>query len=290
MLKGPDLLSVLSGRLGDEQSVQSVVLFGSRARPDGALASADAWSDIDLHVITSDPAMLTDAAWARSLAGQDLCLHVVRPASGGVQKVTLLFASGEADLVLLPAELVRAARLAMGRGAHTKEGPLRSALNEFSTMIRRGYRFLKGEKKWGAFYSRVVAEMPGRRLGDAAVCEYADIFLCDLLWVLQRIERGELAAAQRVLHRSLAETNFQLLHESRLRRNLPTFGDGRRVEKLLSAADLRDVAVDSRLDGNDLRNAALQSLAGLRHLMSFMVPAWRVPASYTRLLESPMPR
>ena len=279
--------------LAAESAVQSAVLFGSTARVPVEAAAADGWSDFDLHIVTTNAAGLERTDWPRALPGWEFSLQVVRPATGGVRKATALFDAGQLDLILVPAAAMRLARLAMRCGLHHRIGFLRVALNEMSTSLSTGYRFLKGERKWGAFYTRVAAEMPGVRLSDLEVREFANIFLCDLLWVLQKLERGELAAAQRVLHRSLSETNFCLARELRLRRglSLPSFGLGRRVESMHPhpPAELAWVQVSARLDRTELVVATWRTLDGLKGLMRELVPIWNVPAPMHALLARYVP-
>lgn len=271
--------------LENDPRVLSAVLFGSTAGEKSS-RSSDSWSDIDLHVITSAPAQLELIDWTRAIPSQQFCLHVARPATGGVRKVTALFSTGQIDLVLVPVGGMRFARLALNCGLHRRLRFLEIALNEMSTTLRAGYRFLKGERAWGAFYARVASEMTGVRLGDAEAGKLADVFLCELLWVLQKLARGEFMAAQLVLHRSLAETNFRLVRELRLRRgqSLPSFGLARRLETLLSVEELFLVKIDARLDRDELRRAAWLAFAGLKTLMNELVPTWRVPAGMEGLL------
>jgi hypothetical protein len=280
-----DLLESLTAWAARQSTIRALVLFGSRARPAKAAAAADGWSDIDLHVITTSPRRVEDRAWAEALPGHRLCMHVVRPASGGVRKVTLVYSDGEADLVVIPAGYFRRLRRARRAGLHRRDPRVGVVLNELSTIMRGGYRFLKDEDGWERFYAGVVAEMPGQRLGDREIENMAGVFLCDLLWVCEKIERGELVAAQRVLHRSLSEINFQLTHEARLRRRRPTFREARRVERLLSAAELGRVRVSARLDASELRGAARRAHAGLVGLMSELRPGWGPSAGFLELLE-----
>lgn len=279
----PDLLPAVAAWLQDERAVEAAVLFGSSAR---AASMAGSRSDLDLHVVTTAARRLEQVDWRSVIPGGGFCLQAVRPATGGVRKVTALFVSGEIDLVLVPAGRLRLGRLAVRCGLHRRQGGLRAALNEIATCLQSGYRFLKGEKKWGGFYARVVAEMPGVRLGDAQAAGLAEVFLCDLCWVFQKLERGELSAAQHLLHRSLAETNFRLMRELRLRRGQPvlSFGLGRRVEAILSPEELGWVQVDARLQREELGRAAWTAFRGLRALMREMVPGWQVPPGLDELL------
>jgi len=281
------LLADITAWLEREPRVKSAVLFGSTARaPDGVAQGGMRRADLDLHIITPTPAELERIEWAQALPGQAFWHQAVRPATGGVRKATVLFSTGEIDLVLVPQEPFRQASLALELGQYRENLQLTAALNEVATCLHSGYRFLKGEKEWGAFYARIAAEMPGVRLGDAEAKGLADIFLCDLLWVLQKIDRGELAAAQHLLHRSLAETNFRYIRELRLRRGEPlmSFGLGRKVEAILPLEELAWVRVSARLDADELRHAAGVAFVGMQALMCQLVPAWQVPAGAEQLL------
>lgn len=281
------LLPEITMWLGREPRVKSAVLFGSSARePEGAATGAPRRADLDLHILTPVPEELERVDWAAALPGQAFRHQAVRPATGGVRKATVLFATGEIDLVLVPEEPFRQAALALELGRHRENPPLMTALNEVATCLHSGYRFLKGEQEWGAAYARIGSGMPGVRLGDAEAKMLADIFLCDLLWVLQKIDRGELAAAQHLLHRSLAETNFRYVRELRLRRGEPllSFGLGRKVEAILPPAELAWVQVSARLEAEELRRAGRSAFTGMQALMAKLVPAWRVPEGAALLI------
>jgi hypothetical protein len=229
--------------------------------------------------------------WAGELPDHGFLFQSVRAATGGVRKVTVLFSSGQLDLILVPAMKMWLARVAVAIGAHRKIAPFERALNELSTCLQGGYRFLKGEEAWGRFYNEVSTVMPGVRLSDEAARILADQFLCDFLWILQKAAGGELCAAQHLLHRSLADTNFRLSRELRLRRGLalPSFGLGRRVESILSPHELELVKVESDLSKKGLCAAAWKSYAGLCIMMGEICPAWKVPESMDEVLQSYAP-
>jgi hypothetical protein len=281
------LLPAVEVWLQSESTVESAVLFGSSARTTVDEASADKWSDIDLHVVTSAPDHLEHLDWERLFPDQMFCCQAVRPATGGVRKATLLFAFGQIDLVLVPASRLRLARWGMRMRLQNKIRSLEVGLNEIHTCVRSGYRFLKGEKMWGEFYARVLAQMPGVRVDDNECRRLADVFLCDLLWLFQKLERRELLAAQFQLHRSLSETNFRLLRELHLRNGkpLPSFGLARRMETSATPLEIDWVQTDARLDATQLRHAAWRAFAGLKALMAALVPPWDIPAGVLRLLE-----
>lgn len=281
------LLTDITAWLERDPRVKSAVLFGSSARAsEGADKAAPRRADLDLHILTPVPAELERVDWSTALPGQSFRHQAVRPATGGVRKATVLFATGEIDLVLVPEEPFRQASRAIELGRHREDPQLMVALNEVATLLHSGYRFLKGEAEWGASYQRIATAMPGVRLGDGEAKLLADIFLCDLLWVLQKIDRGELAAAQHLLHRSLAETNFRYVRELRLRRGEPllSFGLGRKVESILPPEELAWVQVSARLDAEELRRAAQAAFSGMQALMTKLVPAWQVPEGAKALM------
>jgi hypothetical protein len=278
------LLADLTTWVRCEGNVNAAVLFGSQVRPQGHLASADRWSDIDLHVIAKRPSAVASIDWKKCLPRHRHCLQVLRPASGGVSKLTILFDSGEVDLVLIPNLSMHLANWGIRAGLHRRAGRLNQALNAVATIMSGGYRFLKGEPKWGILYRRIVSEMPGVRIDNAEAVRIANGFLCDLLWLCQKVQRGELIAARRCLNNSLIETNIVLLHEWRLRQGLPTFQQARRLEQMVAPDERQTVQVEASLQPNELQNAGKEALNGMCYLMSRLVPSWHVPESVRQML------
>jgi hypothetical protein len=111
------------------------------------------------------------------------------------------------------------------------------------------------------------------RLSDEAAGSLAKVFLCEALWVRRKIERGELNAAQRMLHRELAETNFRLLHELKLRRGERSFPEARRIERIASPGELEAVTVNAALEAEALRGALDRSEATMLKLLSELTGA-----------------
>jgi len=287
MLPTTGLLASVTSWLKSESSIKSAVLFGSSARDSNEISSADKWSDIDLHIGSGNTIWLENLNWARALPAEKFCLQVVRPATGGVRKATVLFETGQIDLVLVPIEQLYLARFAMRLGLHKRTGNLQIALNEIHTCIQSGYKFIKGEKSWAPFYLKILNEMPGVRLSNREIGKLAEIFLCEMLWLLQKLDRGELSAAQRTLHQSLAEINFRLVRELRLRQghSLPSFGLARRAESLLTETELSWIKVDARLDRTELNRGAWVLFIGLKALMGKLAPDWIVPDAMTGLIS-----
>jgi hypothetical protein len=281
------LVDALAAWFDSASNIDAAILYGSSARVPRDAASLDGWSDFDLHLIVTNTAVFDDIDWRSALPGQKVCFEAKRSATGGTNKLTVLFTCGQIDLVLLSVRRMRLARWLLRLGLHRKLGFVRDALNEMATSMRPGYRFLKGEARWGAFYARVVAEMPGVRLNDDMAREVADAFVIHMMLALTRLRRGELLAAQFGLHRVLSDTNLRLIRELRLRRNLPvpSFGLARRAEALFAPRELEWINVDARLEADALRRAIWVSFSGLKSLMAELVPAWRVPPSAEDLLS-----
>ncbi|ACB75691.1 hypothetical protein [Opitutus terrae] len=262
-----------------QRSVNALWLIGSQVRATrDVVERADAQSDWDFQIVTSLPERFATAAWTSELGLRVVNYAVRRAAISGLPKVAVRFATAEADLVVLPAGRLRFARWAVRLGWHRRSAGLRRSLQDLAVVIRPGWRMLKGGPAWQAFCERVVAEVPDPRLSDAAARNLAEGFVCDAIWVERKIDRGEWLAAQRMLHRSLAETNFQLLHELKLRCGERSFPEARRAERVLPAAERAMIAVAARPEPGDLRAALEMSATTCRALMQALVGAtWQWP-------------
>jgi hypothetical protein len=278
-------LSLIQSWIDSDSNLESVVLFGSTASHD---SSFDKWSDIDLHVVVRELDRFSKVDWKTIVHPDKFLLSARRAASGGVTKVTVLCCTGHIDLVLVPIDAVKAAEVALRADIKGIGAPLQEALNEMSTCLKPGYRFLKGERRWGPLYAQVANEMPGVRLDDESVRLLASTFVCDTVWILQKIRRGELIASQLLLHTSLSSINLRFLRELRIRVNapLPSFGLGRRIELLLSESELREVSVNAHLDGGELVNATMALFEGFKNLMNRLIPDWNLAPNVDDLVYS----
>jgi hypothetical protein len=267
------------GWLNRERTIKSAVLFGSSALVEADDASRGRYHDFDLHVIASRPLDLERIDWVSAVPNCGFRLQCVRPATGGVRKVTAVFGAGEIDLVIVPLVSARLVRFLVATRLYRRHRGAMIALNEMATALRAGYRFIKGEKNWGDFYADVVRKLPGVRLSNAEIRQLADAFVIDYWWVLRKAERGELRAAQHVLHRNLSDLNLRLYRELRLRRAqpLPSFGLGRHLETLAAPPELAALSVNSALEPSELRAAANHVFAALRLFMAELDPTWVMP-------------
>ncbi len=262
-----------------EPTVSGLVLIGSRVREErDAVWRADAQSDWDFQVIAKRPELFADATWLRAAGVEPDVYAVRRAAIGGVPKVAILAPDVEADLVIVPQRSLRLAQWAIGLGLHHRSAKLRRSMQDLAVVIRPGWRFLKGAQTWGGLYRQVVSEVGDPRLSDVEARALADSFVCDLVWTRRKIERGELVAAQRMLHRSLAETNLRLLHELKLRRGERSFPEGRRIERVAEPDELQAIAVSARLSKVEVAAAVDRCAATMRKFMRELVgESWRSP-------------
>jgi predicted nucleotidyltransferase len=272
------LLDSLRAWMKDQRDVRVAAVFGSHARAlSGEGQPADPWSDVDLQLVTTNPSRYKSREWTSELKEQALIAYAVRPVFGGVLKVTALFSGGEADFVIVPYRRLWMGRLAFNLGLHKRVAGIGRGLGEFALVMSFGQVVLKGGPAWQRFYTRAVQEIPLAHLADDEATALAEGAYVDAHSILGKLARREFVAVQRWLHRSLIETNFRLMHELRFRRGLPSFPDGRRVERLLSPSELAMVQFEVDLTVDSLRAAILGSLAGTKYLITELTgkaPTW----------------
>lgn len=282
MVNAENLGAALSAWAEGESSVRALVLIGSRVFTGSAGPLApDQHSDWDYHVVTTRPGDFADRDWLRALAAGRPLAYVVRAGRfESATKVSAVLPAGALDLVVIPAARLRMASWLLALGLASRIGPVWRGLGDLALVTRAGYRMVKGSGEWGPFYERVATGVPLRRLDDEQLRSLAEGFVCDYVSIRQKIARGELLAAQRWLHLHLAEVNFRLLHELRLRQGEPCAPDARRLEFLIP--DRSDVTVRAAPTAEDLNAAAGRCAEGLRRLMHGLVGgAWQWPATLT---------
>ncbi len=256
-----------------QPAISGIVLIGSRQRStDDTIWRSDLDSDWDFHIVTSNPNLFLDDQWTKALKGIDVRVYSARMTRiGSVPKVNAIFSNAEADLVIIPSRIVRMARFLTKFGWHHRAGRVRQFLQDLAVVVRPGFRFLKDTNRWEAFYRFAVNAVSDARLSDDGARKIADGFVCDYIWTVRKISRGEYFAAQRMLHRELMETNFRLLHEIKLRRGERTFPEGRRIEKIARPEELDLLAVKTSIDEASLRVAVEKCARACRELMGLLV-------------------
>lgn len=262
--------------------IAAVVLIGSRAGSDGRTArEADALSDWDFVVFTSDLSRFHDARWLAALELGAPSIYAVRDGIvGTAQRITVVLPTAEIDFVIVPAWPWRWRRWAFALGLHRFSPRLRRSLADLAIVARPGFRLLHGSSSWRGFYQQVLAEIADPRLDDATLIRRAGVFAADCVWLERKIARGEFVAAHRLIVRSLCETNLLLLHELKLRRGQASFPEGRRLERTATDRELAMV----RPAPVEWTEASL--LAAMRHAQTAMAELmrelvgerWRWPA------------
>ncbi len=263
-----------------EPSVAALVLIGSQCRGSAGVAAADRFSDWDYQVVTSRPGLFSDRAWLRAAGLPEPLAYTERVGRlARVGKVTAVFPGTDLDLVLLPAGKLRRARWAraLGFGSLLARN---AALADLALVLRPGHRVIKGGAGWEGFFRWIVAMAPPPRIDDREVAAIAEGFVCDYVSTCQKIERGEFLAAQRWLHVNLAESNFRLAHELRLRRGQPSFPDARRIEALGDPALAAALAVNAATDRESLARAVEHSAQTCRETVAALIgAAWHWPVA-----------
>lgn len=260
-----------------DPAVALCVQIGSRVRGATDPAGADAHSDWDFQIATSQLQRFETGAWLAALGVPPLA-YALRPGRlGSALKASAVTAHGELDLVVIPEAPLREVIRHLAAGAMESDPRFRPALTDLAAVLAGGYRILKGADEFAGFYARVVREVSPARLDDRAVCHLAESYVCDHVVTCRRIERGEWIAAQRWLHHQLAETNFRLLHELRLREGRGSFPDARWLERLAEPR-LDSVRVVALPERESLLRALDASAGTLRTLVGQLVgDAWRWP-------------
>jgi hypothetical protein len=264
-----------------ESFVEALVLIGSQARSESdQIWKSDSQSDWDFQVITSRPEMFLDSAWAKSLGCEIRTYAVRRAALGDVAKPTVIFDGAEADFVILSSRTLKMARAAVQWGIHRRSKIIEQKLRSLAVVIRPGWKFLKGGDKWAPFFEEVVAEISDPRLSDDDIRRLADVFVCDVVWMRRKLDRGEFLAAQRAYHHCLLETNFKLLHELRLRSGQRSFPEIRRAERLLDQPQLAAVSGSVALNDASLRAGLEHASSTCRTFTAALVgSSWKWPSS-----------
>lgn len=264
--------------------MEALISIGSRVRANGLLA-ADVHSDWDFQIITDKLDRFNDAEWLHTVgAGRPLAYVIRKGRLGSAAKVSLALPESEVDLVIIPARRLRVAKLLMRFGLMRLNNSLKEALTDLALVVRPGYRVEKGESAWGNFFRYIIANFPAPRLTDGQIRSLAEGFVCDYISARRKIDRGELAAAQRWLHHQLAETNFRLLHELRQRRGELSLPDARRLEWLADPLLVDMVTVRALPAPQSIQLATERASETCRELVHALIgDTWRWP------LTPPMP-
>ena len=167
-----------------QPDVRAVMVVGSRARTDHP---ADAFSDLDLVVVTTDPdRYLSGTDWLEPL-GTPWLTFLERQAVGeGLERRVLFEGALDVDFVPLPNEAVR-------------EMALEGWPPEIAAVLRRGFRLVLDKDD---LLSRTIGGVHGTPPSAAAPPTQAEFlalchdFLYHAVWAAKKLRRGELWIAK----------------------------------------------------------------------------------------------
>lgn len=260
--------SALSRWAHSKADIRALVQIGSRAQ---AGAAADAWSDYDYQLVTTEPGWYADGSFCRELGPcWAIGSHV---AFGNALKVTAVYDGAlEADFVILRHLELVAATLAL-RWPGTRRfwpRPLATGISNLRIVVGPGWKMIKGGTPWEERYSRITPHRPA--LGEPEFRAICGDFWAQLVWAGKKVARGEFRAAERTLHAHLIEHALRLLQEEALLAGRQAFPLGRRAESWLTRAQLAATDFATAPNRADLM-AALGRIAEVFSLASEAVAA-----------------
>lgn len=278
-MNSPNLVERFINWVEREESVIAAIQIGSQVRAGSDPGAADDYSDWDFQIISSAPAALERRELYSGVVGVPLAFAVRGGRLGTARKVTVLFAEGELDIVIIPLAQFEEVQHQVTAGTYAQIPPVVKALEDLASVLLGGYRIIKGAPAVADLYRFVTTEISPPRLSDAAIRQLGEGFVCDYVSTARKIARGEFIAAQRWLHHQLAETNFNLAHEFRRRSGLPSFPDARRIEMLLDEESRSVLEVWALPTVDSLRAALQKSRVSCVALMHALVGnSWSWPS------------
>lgn len=254
-------------------------MIGSRVRASTDVGASDELSDWDFQVVTSQPRLFGTSEWVHSAGLASPLVYVVREGRlGHANKVSIVWPDGILDVVVIASYSLYVLRVLVALNAVGSVPRANQALRDWSLILKAGHSIIKAKRGWRSFLSSVANNIAPARLSNREVIRLADEFVCDYISAVRKVRRGEFMAAQRWLHCHLAETNFRLLHELRMRNGEESFPDARRIEDLPYNVWHKAVSVNATLECNSLIAAIERSAQTCRALMSTLTGGdWQWP-------------
>lgn len=214
-----------------QADIKALVQIGSRVKNDG---TADEWSDFDYQLVTTNPDRYRSGEFARELG---TCWAVgLEHTFGDVMKVTAVYEGAlEADFIVLRhSELVLATTMLKWPGTSGMwPGPLRIGISRLRGAAGTGWKVIKGGAAWEKRYARLTpCEFPMTESEFKSLCGE---FWVQAVWAAKRIQRGELIASQRTIHRYLLEACLRMFQEEAVVSGRKAYPRGRRAESWLTA-------------------------------------------------------
>ncbi|HRE84087.1 MAG TPA: nucleotidyltransferase domain-containing protein [Opitutaceae bacterium] len=269
------------------ENIKVAVLFGSYARLlKGTGDTPDQYSDIDVQLLVTKPQYFKDSSWLASLFATEVISASYRSVFGGARKAVIMFDGGSIDAVILPYRLLYIAKLLHRAHAYRWSKKFQTRMENFSDLMRFDHVVIKGNADWEKFYKEAGTLGKRLKLNTPEILKMSAVVCEETHAILGRIERGELIAAQRLLHQEIVEVNIKLLHELRERSGLKTYHRGRRAECTLRPEELALISVNASCNRLELKTAAIAMLkanATLVRELTGTAPKWASSNFFTSL-------
>lgn len=180
------------------------MIVGSRSRTDHP---ADAWSDLDIVVFATDPALLLDDDRWLNHIGDAIITYLESTAVGTWQERRVLFAGAhDVDFAVVPAELTTALA-----GLETTD-PLYA---EISAVVGKGYRILiDRDQHLASIMPRMTGPEVTTPLPPSQWQFTATIndFWYHCVWIAKKLRRGEMIVAHECLDGYQRRLLMRLIH------------------------------------------------------------------------------
>ena len=249
------------------EDTRAAAVIGSRARVDHP---ADAWSDLDMILVTDEPdRYIHEAAWLAEI-GDVIVTFAQRTSGEGWERRVLFDGWLDVDFVAEPPDRVRAAR----------DGAVDDSADAWN-FLGRGHRVIvdkMGAEEALARATRGMARPPAAAPSPAEFMSVVDDFWYHAVWTAKRIRRGELFWAKRGCDEKLKALLLRALNwhaQAMHGADHDTWFRGRFLEEWAerrAVSELRDAY--AHYDRDDVARALPATMRLFRRVCSETCAAW----------------
>ena len=254
-----------------ESGISSVVVIGSRARMDHP---ADEWADLDVIVVTRDPArLLAQTDWLEDI-GKPVLTFIEDTSNGGEKERRVLFDNGlDVDFSVIPYDKIE---------MMLQPEVFAQVAGELRNVFGRGVRVLLDNEgqvdRLGELSTRYQAPTP-RLPSEGEFLQVVQDFWYHTVWTARHLRRGELWWGGSGLNGRLKELLFILLEWQARATNNPehdTWFRGRFLEEWADPRAVRELrGVFAHYDEEDTWQALLAMMDLFRWLAMETAECWK---------------